>query len=42
VAGIIRRIIITDEDDFTVFEWRYGEGVTYPLRNECLRDGGRP
>jgi hypothetical protein len=30
VAGFIRRIIITDGGDDTVFEWRYGEGVTFP------------
>jgi hypothetical protein len=29
-AGFIRRVIITDADDFTVFEWKHGEGVTYP------------
>jgi hypothetical protein len=30
LAGWIRRVIITDADDFTVFEWKHGEGVTYP------------
>lgn len=32
-AGImpaVRRIIITDDGDCTVFEWRAGQGVTYP------------
>jgi len=29
-AGIIRRIIITDGGDHTVFEWKFGEGVTFP------------
>jgi hypothetical protein len=28
--GTTRRVIITDADDFTNFEWKYGEGVTYP------------
>lgn len=28
--GTTRRIIITDGGDFTVFEWKYGEGVTCP------------
>lgn len=28
--GTTRRVIITDGDDFTVFEWKFGEGVTYP------------
>jgi hypothetical protein len=30
--GVIRRVIITDGGDFTVFEWKLGEGVTYPGR----------
>lgn len=29
-ASPINRIIITDGGDFTVFEWKRGEGVTYP------------
>lgn len=28
--GTTRRVIITDDGDNTVFEWRFGEGVTYP------------
>jgi hypothetical protein len=32
LLGIIRRVIITGTDDATVFEWRFGEGVTYPPR----------
>jgi len=28
--GTTRRIIITDGGDFTVFEWKFGEGVTFP------------
>jgi len=31
-VGIIQRIIITDGGDFCVFEWKHGEGVTYPER----------
>jgi hypothetical protein len=27
--GITRRVIITDGGDCTVFEWKYGEGVTF-------------
>lgn len=30
LMGIIRRVIITDGGDFTVFEWKQGEGVTFP------------
>lgn len=32
LMGIIQRIVITDGGDFTVFEWKNGEGVTYPPR----------
>ena len=28
--GTTRRVIITDAEDYTNFEWKYGEGVTYP------------
>lgn len=28
--GTTKRIIITDGGDFTVFEWKFGEGVTFP------------
>lgn len=28
--GMTRRIIITDSGDYTVLEWRFGEGVIYP------------
>ena len=30
MCGIIRRVTIVDEEDYTVFEWRYGEGVVFP------------
>ncbi len=30
--GTTRRVIITDGEDFTTFEWKFGEGVTYPSR----------
>jgi hypothetical protein len=29
-VGLTRRVIITDGGDDTVFEWKYGEGVTFP------------
>jgi hypothetical protein len=32
LLGIIRRVIITDGGDFTVYEWKYGEGQTFPER----------
>jgi hypothetical protein len=28
--GLTRRVIITDGDDFTTFEWKWAEGITYP------------
>jgi hypothetical protein len=28
--GTTRRVIITDGGDYTVFEWRFGEGVVFP------------
>lgn len=28
--GIVKRVIITDGGDHIVFEWKAGEGVTYP------------
>jgi len=27
--GTTRRVIITDGDDYTNFEWQYGKGVTF-------------
>jgi hypothetical protein len=34
LIGIIKRVIITDGDDFTNFEWIFGKGVTYPKRED--------
>jgi hypothetical protein len=28
--GMIVKVIITDGDDFTNFQWEFGKGVTYP------------
>lgn len=28
--GTTRRVIITDGEDFTCFEWKFGEGVIFP------------
>jgi len=28
--GLVIRVIITDGGDCTVFEWKFGEGVTFP------------
>ena len=27
--GFVRRVIITDGDDYTNFEWVYGKGITF-------------
>jgi hypothetical protein len=32
--GIIARIIVTDPDDYCVFEWKHGQGVTFPTREQ--------
>jgi hypothetical protein len=32
--GTTRRVIITDGGDLTVFEWKHGEGVVFPTREE--------
>ena len=34
--GFTKRVIITDGGDFTNFEWKYGEGVTFPTE-EMIR-----
>jgi hypothetical protein len=36
LLGVIERIIITDGGDCTVFEWKAGEGVTFPVRSAAL------
>lgn len=36
-CGITRRVIITDGGDFTCFEWKYGEGVTFPSREDLQK-----
>lgn len=33
-CGMTRRVIITDADDCTNFEWKYGEGVVFPKQGE--------
>lgn len=30
--GVLKRVIITDDGDHTNFEWRFGEGITFPPR----------
>jgi hypothetical protein len=31
--GTTVRVIITDADDFTNFEWKFGEGIVFPPRD---------
>lgn len=33
-VGLIERIVITDSGDATVFEWKHGEGITWPPRKD--------
>jgi hypothetical protein len=28
--GLTRRVIITDSGDYTTFEWKWDEGITFP------------
>jgi hypothetical protein len=28
--GVIKRVIITDQDDYVTMEWQHGKGVTFP------------
>jgi len=28
--GVVERVIITDGDDYCCFEWKKGEGITFP------------
>jgi len=37
--GTTRRVIITDGDDFTCFEWIFGRGVTFPALGETVSPG---
>jgi hypothetical protein len=39
-VGIVRRVIITDAGDYTVFEWKYGEGYVYPPDVRRLHEDG--
>jgi hypothetical protein len=32
--GVTKRVIITDGGDFTVAEWKYGEGLVWPKKEE--------
>lgn len=36
--GTTARVIITDGGDFTCFEWKFGEGVTFPPRESEKTD----
>lgn len=32
--GMVERVIITDMGDLTVFEWKKGQGITFPPQAE--------
>ena len=34
-TGLLTKIMITDADDYCTFEWRYGEGVVFPTKEQC-------
>lgn len=34
--GITKRVIITDGGDCTVFEWKQGEGIVFPPKEQVL------
>ena len=34
--GTTQRVIITDEGDSINFEWKFGEGVVFPLKGEKI------
>ena len=40
LAGVTRRVIITDDGDSTCFEWRFNEGIIFPeqIKQEQQRD----
>jgi hypothetical protein len=33
-VGITKRVIITDGGDCVCFEWKYGEGIVFPPKEE--------
>jgi hypothetical protein len=33
-TGLVQRVIITDGGDDCVFEWKHGQGVTFPTPEE--------
>lgn len=40
--GTTVRIIITDGGDFTVLEWKHGEGIVWPDAETLARHRGEP
>jgi hypothetical protein len=35
--GMISRVIITDGGDFTNMEWKYGEGIVFPTKEDLAK-----
>lgn len=36
--GITKRVIVTDGGDCICFEWKYGEGVVFPPKEDASRN----
>lgn len=32
--GVVKRVIVTDGGDCTNMEWKYGEGITFPPKEQ--------
>ena len=32
--GITKRVIVVDNGDCIAFEWKFGEGVVFPIKNQ--------
>jgi len=42
MLGIIARVIITDADDCTVFDWRDGKGIVWPNKEDARPENWTP
>jgi hypothetical protein len=39
--GTTAKVIITDDEDYTTFEWQHGKGVVFPTREDIAAGGAR-
>jgi len=37
-CGMVSKVMITDSGDCCIFEWRFGEGVVFPTREQCAEE----